>query len=309
MGTFLRRMLGIVAFFCWASASSAGQSCPTPPAGITIEPGGGCKYRVVAKDFSDDSFIRFLDVLSRDVSGGKKQVLFPAGSFRFVSPISITGANGWLVEIIGAGSKSTKFVFDNVNGIDLEGPYSLGLVDRLTVNGNGRRGMVNDPHKDKYGVLARRGANIKLGRDVVVEEFSRAGVQAYMSSTIFALGVISRNNGSDGFVSSYNSTVYAGGAVSEGNRGAAYFCEGAASLFAEDSVARGTVMDRTKGQSRGGDGYIALLGGVILADRASLAGNEDQDVVAHSNGIVSMVGATFSGQAKMQVRNGGNVLR
>ena len=130
-----------------------------------------------------------------------------------------------------------------------------------------------------------------------------------MSSTIFALGVTSRNNGSDGFVSSYNSTVYAGGTVSEGNRGAAYFAEGAASLFAEGSAARGTVVDRTKGQRRGGDGYVARLGGVIAADGSTVSGNEDQDAVAISGGVVSLVGAHFRGPAKIMTKDGGYVLR
>lgn len=303
-----RVLLLITVFTIFVTKVFAAQ-CPNASAGFKLEDVDSiCLYRVNPNKFSDKSFINFLNDLSHNANGFKSQVIFPAGTYRFSRSITISGAGGWLVQIKGAGSKLTKLVFNNVNGVDLEGPYALGLVDRLTINGNDKRGMVNDALKDKYGVLARRGANIKLGTDVVVEEFSRAGVQAYMSSTIFAKDVISRNNGSDGFVSSYNSTVYAGGAIADGNRGAGFFCEGAASLFAEKSTSRRAIIDRTKGQ-RGGDGYTARLGAVIVADGALVHSNEDRDFVAITHGFISAVDVKTLGKdiLKITVIDGGTV--
>ena len=301
-------LLLITAFTVFVAEVFAGQ-CPDAPAGIRSDNTNDvCSYQVHPDKFSDIAFIHFFDELSRNANGFKKLVTFPAGTYRFSRSITISGAGGWSVQIIGAGSQLTKLVFNNVNGVDLDGPYALGLVDRLTINGNDKRGIVNDALKDKYGVLARRGANIRLGTDVVVEEFSRAGVQAYMSSTIFAKDVVSRNNGSDGFVSSYNSTLYAGGAVADGNRGTGFFCEGAASLFAEKSTSRRAITDRTKGQ-RGGDGYTARLGAVIAADGSLVHGNEDRDFVAITHGFISAVDVKTVGKSilKITVMDGGTV--
>jgi hypothetical protein len=259
---------------------------------------------ITKKDlFLDIQFVRFLDLLSRDSGGLIKKVKIPAGEFNFSRSIRITGANGWLLYLEGEGSSATKLVFNNVHGVNIEGPFALGLINKLTLNGNGKNGMQNNPQTDKAGILGRRGANIRLGQDVVVEEFSRVGVQAFMSSTIYALGVISRNNGSDGFVASYNSTLYARNAVAYGNRGDGFYSEAASSIDAQNSMAKGNVIDKSNGQRRGGDGYVAILGGVINADYAEVEGNEDQDFVAISQGVISARRIKSKTKVKFQIRD------
>lgn len=289
--------------------STYGSACPAAPVGFNVDSAGNdCVYIVPdAERFSDAQFVNWLGELSRDISGRKKIVRFLEGDYHFGRSIRYEGAGGWLMQIEGGGSLTTRLIFANVHGIDLEGPVALGLVSRVTLSGDGKRGMRNDARYDKVGILARRGANIRLGQDVVVEEFSRVGIQAFMSSTIYAPGTISRNNGSDGFVASYNSTVYARKGQAIGNRGAGFFSEGSASIFAEDSRASGSLVDLTKGQRRGGDGYVARLGGIIQADRAEASDNEDQDYVALDNGLISARQAKAKVAPKVQSRDGGRV--
>ena len=287
------------------SGASYAETCPKPPDWINLrETSENCIYSVVKVDsFSDIEFISFLDALTRNSSGLLKKVRMPAGEFKFSRSIKITGSNGWLLYLEGDSSLTTKFVFNGAHGFDIEGPFAIGLINKLTLKGSGEKGRLNDAHLDMTGILARRGAVIRLGQDVVVEEFSRAGVQAYMSSTIFAPSVISRNNGSDGFVASYNSTVYARNAVASGNRGDGFFAEAASTIDAEGSVAKGNVIDKSNGQQRGGDGYVAILGGIINANYARIESNEDQDFVLSGQGLISANKIKFKEKIKALIRD------
>lgn len=293
----------------WCTAGHT-RSCPEPPTWISSSATSDtCTFTFTQKDqFNPASLVEFIDLLSHDAGKAIMRVRIPAGQYIFNRPISVTGANGWKLQIVGDGAADTKLVFANSHGVSLEGPYAIGLIDKLTLNGDGQRGIRNDSLLDKQGVLARRGANIKLGRDVIVEEFSRVGVLAYMSSTIYAAGVISRNNGSDGFAASYNSTIYARKSVSSGNRGDGYFSEAASSIAAEESTSMRNVVDRTQGGTRGGDGYVAILGAVINAHSATLDSNEDQDFVVTGTSVIDARGVATKEKLKSQVRDNGTLI-
>ncbi len=306
MKNCLRRLFVVAALLFAAMARS--ECMILADAAAPTESSDTCSYHFNPSNFSSSRFAGLISKLAATASEKKRVIKFDSGAYLFDKAINFSGPFGWSITILGEGSQSTKLVFQNVHGVDLEGPVGLGLLDKITLNGNGQKGRVNDPLLDKYGVLARRGATIKLGRDVVVEEFSRAGVQAFMGSTIFANGVVSRNNGSDGFVASYNSTVYADAAQSLGNRGVGFFCEATSSIFAANSIAAGSLIDREKGQSRGGDGFVAILNGVIVADRAKLYGNEDQDFVALKGGLVSAGGATTDRPARVLIKDRGDII-
>lgn len=282
-----RNMYKIYIFFLTLFNGIA-NDCIEPPNWMTLNVSSNCEYNVKdEKYFIDVEFTHFLEELSFNTSNKVKLIYIPKGTYIFNKSIKVSGFNGWKIQLIGYSKESTKFVFNNINGIDIEGPSALGLVDNLTINGNKQLGKINHPLYDKYGVLARRGAVIKLGKNVIIEEFSRAGVQAYMSSTIFAEGVISRNNGSDGFVASYNSTVYAKKSISMNNRGDGYFCEAASSIDAREANAIRNYIDLSNGQKRGGDGFVAILGSVINAIGSSAIENEDQDFINLSGGLIN----------------------
>lgn len=272
-----------------------------------VDSAEGCIYKFNSVNFNSARFLQLVSSLSTSPSDRRRILKFDAGIYLFDKPITYTGPFGWGIFVLGEGSQKTKFVFNNVHGVDLEGPVGLGLLDKITLNGQAQKGRVNDPLIDKYGVLARRGATIKLGRDVVVEEFSRAGVQAFMGSSIFAYGVISRNNGSDGFVASYNSTVYADSAQSLGNRGVGFFCEASSSIYASNSVSAGALVDREKGQSRGGDGFVAILNSVIVADRSKLHLNEDHDFVVLKGGVISAVNVNIDRIPRILIKDRGEI--
>ena len=129
----MRCVFFLLVLFVCAPPAFSGQ-CPASPDYSRPELVNGiCIYSVSQDSFSASSFIEMVDTLSRENTGLKKRVSLGAGVYRFSRPISLRGSNGWLVEIVGAGANATRLVFDNANGIDLEGPYSLGLVDRLTI--------------------------------------------------------------------------------------------------------------------------------------------------------------------------------
>ncbi len=117
---------------------------------------------------------------------------------------------------------------------------------------------------------------------------------------------------SDGFSAANNSTIYAVGAVSQNNRGDGFISEMNSSIDATQSKAIGNKVDDSGGLVRGGDGYVAILGGVINAEGIEASFNEDQDLIALSNGVIAAAHAktsNASGKFKVTIKNGGQVIK
>ena len=223
-----------------------------------------------------------------------------SGAFRFSEPLDLSPFRETAIEIVGSGATATRLVFTNAHGIMLNGPQGYRSISALTVSGDDRSGRIGDADKDKTGVTAKRGAALNIGPDVVVEAFSRCEIVAHLNSTIFAPGVVSRGNGSDGVVAAYNSSVFARGARATDNEGVGFFAEANSSIDARNTVASGNRFDRIDqktGRSRGGDGYVAMQNATINADHSTAADNEDNGYSATFHSMISARSARCQGNA------------
>ncbi len=134
------------------------------------------------------------------------------GTYTSTSPIRIHHPNGNRIQIVGNTGDPSAVVlqFDNSTGLSLGQGDHLGLLDGVTLRGNGVVGGAN-----YWGIYADWGATALLGGNVVVDNFDDDGITARRGAVVRANNVTVRNVGGDGIFSSLGGTVFADNATIE----------------------------------------------------------------------------------------------
>ena len=187
---------------------------------------------------------------SRRIHPGAEVVLqLQSGSHYYEESVVVSHADGARLRIVGDGSTSTLLSFDTgLAGLVAEDGAVIGGIDGLALVGD---------DGEEAGVLARRGAVVRLGGDLRVEGFAH-GVHATLGAVIEAeAGVVTLSNFGAGFLA---------------DRGGVVRVEGSNALANESS------------------GYIAADGGVLLADGGSSQGNASDGFLATDGGFLSARG-------------------
>lgn len=180
----------------------------------------------------------------------------------------------------------------------MEGGERLGYVNGFTLDGNGKRGYHDDSH-DAQAVLLRRDCYVKLGADLLIQDWARCGILAFQGSTIFIEGsptsyVEIKNCGSDGVVASAGSNVYARFVRVSGCAGNGFHADMQGFIYAMDTHSINNV-GTNSARFRGGIGYTAVWGSTIRADNAVSTGNASSGMFANQNSTISADGVTISG--------------
>jgi hypothetical protein len=187
---------------------------------------------------------------SRRIHPGAEVVLqLQSGSHYYEESVVVSHADGARLRIVGDGSTSTLLSFDTgLAGLVAEDGAVIGGIDGLALVGD---------DGEEAGVVARRGAVVRLGGDLRVEGFAH-GVHATLGAVIEAeAGVVTLSNFGAGFLA---------------DRGGVVRVEGSNALANESS------------------GYIAADGGVLLADGGSSQGNASDGFLATDGGFISARG-------------------
>lgn len=243
---------------------------------------------------------------SRRISGGKVTYLLAAGVQNYTDNVCPDHPDGVRIQIIGAGSALTtlKFDFAGKQGLGtaafkLVGQRSLGLLDGVTIDGSNWSGRTGGPpasysgdSNDPIGILAREGATIHLGPDVIVKDMARNGILTFMNGNIHCNGATVQNCGSDGFVASTAGSTNAKNTKSIGNYGFGYYSDYGGSLWADDSQATDTL----KRNGTGGGGYAANFNGTLVA-RDSQSLRNTGDGYLSLSGTLHIDGSTAGGSA------------
>lgn len=214
--------------------------------------------------------------------------------------------DGARIRIIGSSSLTTTLQFTGLGaatgkaGIRLVGPYFLGLLDGVTIDGANWNGHSSggptlgggDPN-DPIGIQAKNGASITLGADVKVRRFARNGIFAYQGSTIKADYAVVTECGSDAFVASTGSNVRAIGAKAIDCWGVGFYADYTGVIWATGAEATGIKL-RLPGS--GGDGFGANFSGTIFAENSVATMNADTGYTTFA-GTLILGGATAGGSA------------
>lgn len=206
-------------------------------------------------------------LLNRKIIAATWIFSFGEGTYNYADNIAINHQNGERIQYVGSGSANTKLLFTFVNqegtrtgAFSLNGSYNIGLINAMTIDGNNwssrtggspetAQGNANDPQ----GIIARNGAHITLGTDVIVRYFARCGIFAYNGSYINADKAITEYNGSDGIVASHSSTVNFNNGIARYNYGHGVYADYASSIWCSNATT-------TNGQKRGGTSNSVGIG-------------------------------------------------
>ena len=183
-------------------------------------------------------------------------ILLTDPTYVYDAPIVVDHPEGEFIHIVGASS-STVLEFPSSEAIVVVGGR-LGLLDNLTLRGNPTL-----PRFTYIGVRIDAGGEIRLGPDLVVEQFSGNGVLSRAGSVVVANGVTSRDNVSHGFESHRGGVLIADGAAALGNGGSGFRATFGGTIFAPNS----TASDNAE------DGYSALNSSAVGARDATARNN------------------------------------
>jgi hypothetical protein len=236
--------------------------------GTTV--GGLGIARVIATDTSIPvadcaGLLAALADLDRSIIAGAAVVTIEIadGTSDCADTIRVRHANGDRIAIVGNTGDPGQVVlrFAGVDGVAVRDNRSLSLLDGVTLRGN----------LTGKGVLAIDGGFIRLGPNVIVEEFDW-GLSAEFAGRIRAEGVIVRNNAFFGVAAREGGMVQAAGAQSIQNGSFGFTAVHGALIVANDALAEGNGY-MGPGSYRPAAGISAFEGGKIVANDASAIAN------------------------------------
>lgn len=269
-----------------------------------------------------DTFSSFAEIFNylqlRNISD-TVTIFVKAGTYDLTEEITHDSPYGMFFQIIGEGSSNTILRFSlpaasRKAGIRLY-EAALGLVDKLTLDGNDRYGFTGgDPvtsdglATDPVGVFANRNSYANLGADVVVRNFARNGIFAVYGSTINAASVTVEGTGSDAVVASQNGSISANNATIKNMYGAGIYADYGGMVWTADSNID-TVHARN---GVGGFGIGCAYGGVVYAPNSNIKNCAQKGITATYGSVVyasgsivanSVIGAEAYYQGVIQLNN------
>ena len=217
-----------------------------------------------------------------------------AGTHSLTEQITHTHPDGERVHIIGQGTTTSvlKFTLPSASGqagVYMKGPYRIGLIDELTLDGNEMAGYSNDSH-DPIGVYASQGASVVLGENCKVVDFARNGLFACFGGSIVATNVTVAGTGSDAFCATQNGTLYCNGATADQNLGVGFLADYGGLIWGYGIKAVGT----KQREGVGGIGIPAMYGATIYATGATIEGTEYHGIDCAYGSMIYANGATVS---------------
>lgn len=203
------------------------------------------------------------------------------GVYACSSPLTLSHPDGERIAIVGdtTDPSAVELRFADSAGIELVGPFVLGLLDGVTIAMD-----ANTTTDDLHGVQAVDGALIRLGESVVVSGWSGDGVRADYGGIVRANGVTVSGTG-EGFAAVRLGLVVAGDALATNNingffssRFGLLDAEGATSMTNTSygfRARRHGWLVATSGlaDSNGSTAYSAIDGALIVANGANATGN------------------------------------
>jgi hypothetical protein len=200
-------------------------------------------------------------------------------TYMFNSSLVINHPYGDRIEIIGNQTNPEQVVFDfgPNDGIVVENGNAIGLIDGVTIQGDGTAG--------RSGVHASNNATIKLGANVVVQDFGHSGVKASAGGVVWANGVTSRDNGRYGFLATENGTIHAMASLAQNNSDG-YIATINSTIIATNSTASGNT----------NRGFLSVGGSYIYANGCTSTGNDDGFHAAYASNMIAR-GSVASGNS------------
>lgn len=217
-----------------------------------------------------------------------------AGTHSLTEQITHTHPDGERIHIIGQGTTASvlKFTLPSASGqagVYMKGPYRIGLIDELTLDGNEMAGYSNDSH-DPIGVYASQGASVVLGENCKVVDFARNGLFACFGGSIVATNVTVAGTGSDAFCATQNGTLYCNGATADQNLGVGFLADYGGLIWGYGIKALGT----KQREGVGGIGISAMYGATIYATGATIEGTQYHGIDCAYGSMIYANGATVS---------------
>ena len=221
-----------------------------------------------------------------------------AGTYSLTEQITHTHPDGERIHIIGQGKTASilKFTLPSASsqaGVYMKGPYRIGLIDELTLDGNEMAGYSNDSH-DPIGVYASNGASIVIGENCKVVDFARNGIFACFGAAIVASNVTVSGTGSDAFCATQNGTIYCNGATAYENMGVGFLADYGGCIWGYGIKATGT----KQREGVGGIGISAMYGATIYATGATIEGTEYHGIDCAYGAFVYANGASVSSSGR-----------
>ena len=195
----------------------------------------------------------------RILTGAHVTIQVADGTYIDYEQIRITHVDGSKIQILGNTSnpENVVLVFASVgDGILTISGNHLGLIDGFTLDGNN---VVSS------GIAARRSSSITTGSNMVVRNFTYAGINANESSAIWCNGLISEYN-NIGFSSQKGSSV------------SAEYCEANNNLTGYRAEKSGCVMALRSIATNNTTAYLALRNSYIGAYLSTVSGNSSDYV-------------------------------
>lgn len=221
------------------------------------------------------------------------------GTYTMTTPLAVRHPDGARLEIVGNTSDPSRVVlsFEGSDGLVVDDGYVLGLLDGVTVQGDGAG--------TQKAAVRVNAAMARLGPATRLTGFSGFGVWASTGAIVIAGDVQSTSQGVDGFFVDHGSVLEAPGATASSNRhgvaasGGSYvdFAGGTTTsnsqigLYALNGSAVNAV--GASSTSNGSDGFRAYAGTSFYAPGASGSGNAtgrtfnpSPNVVDNANSII-----------------------
>lgn len=221
-----------------------------------------------------------------------------AGTHSLTEQITHTHPDGERIHIIGQGKTASilKFTLPSASsqaGVYMKGPYRIGLIDELTLDGNEMAGYSNDSH-DPIGVYASQGASVVLGENCKVMDFARNGLFACFGGSIVATNVTVSGTGSDAFCATQNGTLYCNGATADQNWGVGFLADYGGLIWGYGIKAIGT----KQREGVGGIGISAMYGATIYATNATIEGTAYHGIDCAYGAFIYANGASVSNSGR-----------
>ena len=220
------------------------------------------------------------------------------GTYSLTEQITHTHPDGERIHIIGQGTTTSvlKFTLPSASsqaGVYMKGPYRIGLIDELTLDGNEMAGYSNDSH-DPIGVYASQGASVVLGENCKVVDFARNGLFACFGGSIVATNVTVSGTGSDAFCATQNGTLYCNGATANENMGVGFLADYGGLIWGYGIKVVGT----KQREGVGGIGISAMYGATIYATNATIEGTAYHGIDCAYGAFIYANGASVSNSGR-----------
>lgn len=221
-----------------------------------------------------------------------------AGTHSLTEQITHSHPDGDRIHIVGQGTTESVLRFtlpaaSSQAGVYMKGPYRIGLIDNLTLDGNEMAGYSNDSH-DPIGVYASQGASVVLGENCKVVDFARNGLFACFGGSIVATNVTVAGTGSDAFCATQNGTLYCNGATADKNMGVGFLADYGGCIWGYGIKAIGT----KQREGVGGIGISAMYGATIYATNATIEGTAYHGIDCAYGAFIYANGASVSNSGR-----------